>query len=88
MPREPIPLVRKGGFLEAEKMFILSYEGKVSEKKYFEDFRKSELFNDSGLIEIISLKRPEHRGSDPISVKNFFKKLKKNTALKIQMNFG
>lgn len=40
MPREPIPLVREGGFLEAEKMFVLSYEGKISEKKYFEDFRK------------------------------------------------
>ena len=60
MPREPIPLVREGGFLEAEKMFILSYEGNVSEKKYFEDFRQSELFNDSGLIEVISLKRPTY----------------------------
>lgn len=69
MPREPIPLVREGGFLDAEKMFVLSYEGKISEKKYFEDFRNSELFNDSGLIEIISLKRTANRGSDPISVK-------------------
>ena len=58
MPREPISLVREGGFLEAEKMFVLSFEGSVSEKKYFEDFRKSTLFNDSGLIEVISLKRP------------------------------
>ncbi|NLA94545.1 MAG: RloB domain-containing protein, partial [Bacteroidales bacterium] len=82
MPREPIPLVRKGGFLEAEKMFILSYEGKVSEKKYFEDFRKSELFNDSGLIEIISLKRPEHRGSDPISVKKLLQEAKKEYSFK------
>jgi len=32
----------------------------VSEKKYFEDFRQSELFNDSGLIEVISLKRPTY----------------------------
>jgi len=77
MPREPIPLIRKGGFLEAEKLFILSYEGKVSEKKYFEDFRNSDFFNDSGLIEIISLKRPANKGSDPISVKNLLKQAKK-----------
>ena len=77
MPREPIPLVREGGFLEAEKMFILSYEGNVSEKKYFEDFRQSEWFNDSGLIEVISLKRPTNKGSDPISVKKLLQEAKK-----------
>jgi hypothetical protein len=77
MPREPIPLIREGGFIEAEKMFVLSYEGKVSEKKYFEDFRKSELFNDNGLIEIISLKRLSNRGSDPISVKKLLQEAKK-----------
>lgn len=82
MPREPIPLVREGGFLEAEKMFVLSYEGKVSEKKYFEDFRKSELFNDSGLIEVISLKRPKNRGSDPISVKKLLQEAKKEYRFK------
>lgn len=82
MPREPIPLVREGGFLEAEKMFVLSYEGKVSEKKYFEDFRKSELFNDSGLIEVISLKRPTNRGSDPISVKKLLQEAKKEYRFK------
>lgn len=82
MPREPIPLVREGGFLEAEKMFVLSYEGKISEKKYFEDFRKSELFNDSGLIEVISLKRPTNRGSDPISVKKLLQEAKKEYQFK------
>jgi hypothetical protein len=82
MPREPIPLVREGGFLEAEKMFILSYEGKISEKKYFEDFRNSELFNDSGLIEVISLKRPTNRGSDPISVKKLLQEAKKEYRFK------
>jgi len=82
MPREPIPLVREGGFREAEKMFVLSYEGKVSEKKYFEDFRKSEFFNDSGLIEVISLKRPTNRGSDPISVKKLLQEAKKEYRFK------
>lgn len=82
MPREPIPLVREGGFREAEKMFVLSYEGKVSEKKYFEDFRRSELFNDNGLIEVISLKRPKNRGSDPISVKKLLQEAKKEYRFK------
>ncbi|MFB9057204.1 RloB family protein [Mariniflexile ostreae] len=82
MSREPIPLVRQGGFREAEKMFILSYEGKVSEKKYFEDFRSSEIFNGNGLIEIISLKRPANRGSDPISVKKLLQEAKKEYRFK------
>lgn len=78
MPRIPIPLVRPGGFREAEKMFVLSYEGTVTEKKYFEDFRQSTLFNDSGLIEVISLKRPSHTGSDPISVKRLLQQAKED----------
>jgi len=82
MPREPIPLIREGGFLEAEKLFILSYEGEVSEKKYFEDFRKSDFFNDSGLIEIISLKRPADKGSDPISVKELLEQAKQEFRFK------
>jgi hypothetical protein len=77
MPREPIPLIRQGGFIDAEKIFILSYEGTVSEKKYFEDFRKSDLFNNSGLIETISLKRPKDRGSDPINVKKLLQEAKR-----------
>lgn len=82
MPREPIPLVRQGGFLEAEKMFVLSYEGTRSEKKYFDDFRKSDLFNNSGFIEIIPLKRPKNVGSDPISVKNLLKQAKRKYRFK------
>ena len=82
MPREAIPLIREGGFKEAEKLFILSYEGTVSEKKYFEDFRKSDIFNDSGLIEIISLKRPKDKGSDPINVKNLLQKAKREYRFK------
>ncbi|WP_147677928.1 RloB family protein [Algibacter pacificus] len=76
MPREPIPLIRKGGFLDAEKLFVLSYEGTVSEKKYFNDFRESRFFNDSGLIEIVPLKKEENSGTDPLSVKKLLKKAK------------
>lgn len=50
MPRESTPLVRKSGFLEAEKFYILAYEGDVTEKKYFEDLRQSSMFNDSGSV--------------------------------------
>jgi len=32
MPRESIPLVRLGGFTDAEKFYVLSYEGTKSEK--------------------------------------------------------
>jgi hypothetical protein len=76
MPREPNPLIRPGGFKEAEKLFILAYEGSVSEKKYFNDFRYSDWFNDSGIIEVIPLERPKNAGNDPISVKNLLKKAK------------
>lgn len=78
MPREPIPLIRNGGFVDAEKLYILSYEGTVSEKKYFEDFRMSEFFNDNGLIETIPLIRDKNAGSDPISVKKILKKAKED----------
>lgn len=82
MPREPIPLIREGGFANAEKLYILSYEGTVSEKKYFEDFRHSKLFNNSGLIELISLKRPKGSGSDPFSAKKLLQDAKKEFGFK------
>jgi len=82
MSREPIPLIREGGFKEAEKLFILSFEGTESEKKYFADLRKSEIFNDNGLIEIISLKRPKNKGSDPINVKKLLQKAKREYRFK------
>ncbi|WP_068471882.1 RloB family protein [Saccharicrinis aurantiacus] len=76
MPRERSEPVRKGGHLNAEKFFILSFEGEKSEPKYFEDLRKSEYFNNSGLIETIPLKRPSKRGTNPIDVKKLLKEAK------------
>jgi len=76
MPRESNPLVRKSGFLQAEKFYILGYEGTVTEKKYFEDLRLSSLFNDSGSIETISLKRKANEGNSPIDVKRLLSKAK------------
>lgn len=69
MPRESNPLVRRSGFLQAEKFYILAFEGDVTEKKYFEDLRQSELFNDSGTIETIPLKKGKRDGNSPLDVK-------------------
>jgi len=78
MPREAKALVREGGHLNAEKYFVLSFEGTVTEKRYFDALRASDKFNDSGLIETIPLvrKKNEKLGSDPISVKSLLKKAK------------
>ena len=35
MPRDAKALVREGGYLNAEKYFVLSFEGTVTEKRYF-----------------------------------------------------
>ncbi len=77
MPRESIPLVRKGGFAEAEKFYVLSYEGNTTEKKYFEDLRLSDYFNDSGQIETIPLKRPQNTGTNPLNVKSLLLQAKR-----------
>ena len=82
MPSESIPLIRQGGHIDAEKLFILSYEGTVTEKKYFQDFRASKYFNNSGVIEIVPLKRPKDKGSDPFSVKKLLKEAKKEYGFK------
>jgi len=82
MPREPIPLIRQGGHVDAEKLFVLSYEGTVTEKKYFEDFRGSEIFNNNGLIEIVPLKRPKDKGSDPFNVKKLLQVAKNEYGFK------
>lgn len=87
MPREPIPLIRQGGFFDAEKLFILSYEGNVTEKKYFENFRHSSYFNNNGLIELISLKKPKNKGSDPFTVKKLLKNVKTEFGFKTTDEF-
>jgi hypothetical protein len=51
MPRERKELIRPSGFREAEKLFVLSFEGTRSEPRYFEGLRNSAYFNDSGIID-------------------------------------
>lgn len=76
MPREFNPLVRKGGFEDAEKFYVLAFEGSITEKKYFSDLRSSIYFNDSGKIEMIPLKRDKRGGNSPIAVKALLSKAK------------
>jgi hypothetical protein len=79
MPREPLPLTREGGFRQAEKMFVLAFEGNITEPYYFRSLRSSDIFNDSGLIEIFPISRPKNAGNgDPLSVKKLLKQAKKN----------
>jgi hypothetical protein len=87
MPRESIPLVREGGFKEAEKLFILAYEGEKTEPYYFNGLRGSDIFNDSGIIEIISLEREKRSGTDPISVKSLLKTAKSSFRFKSSDEF-
>lgn len=78
MPREASALVREGGHLNPEKYFVLSFEGTVTEKRYFEALRTSDKFNNNGLIEVIPLPRPKNAklGSNPNVVKSLLKKAK------------
>ena len=76
MPREINPLVRKSGFFDAEKFYILAYEGTLTETKYFDDLRLSEYFNDSGNIETIPFKKRKNTGNSPIDVKKLLSKAK------------
>ena len=87
MPREPIPLIRQGGHLNAEKLFVLSFEGTVTEKKYFQDLRASKYFNNNGLIDIVPLVRPKNKGSDPFSVKRLLKWAKREYGFKLSDEF-
>lgn len=82
MSREFVPIIRKSGFRNAEKFFILSYEGKVTEKKYFEDLRTSDYFNDSGKIEMISLPSKVKEGTAPTFVKARLNEAKKEYRFK------
>lgn len=87
MPREAKKLVREGGLKDAEKFYILAFEGDLTEPKYFNDLRFSEHFNRSGKIETIPLKKKDRQGSDPISVKNLLIDAKKDFNFKTSDEF-
>lgn len=77
MPREFNSFVRPVAFESAQKFYVLGYEGTVTEKKYFKALRESDLFNDSGEIEIVPvLRRSKDGSSSPKKVKELLKEAK------------
>ena len=82
MGRERMEYIRESGVREAEKFYILAYEGDKTEAKYFRALRSSVYFNDSGKIEIIPLKRPERTDTDPMSVKRRLSVIKRDVNFK------
>ena len=56
MPRERTEFFRESNTTEKEKIFVLAFEGNMTEEKYFSEFRNSKKFNDE-LIYLHLLKR-------------------------------
>lgn len=85
MPREWSDIVRESNIESPVKVFILAYEGNVTEPKYFDAIKYDAKFNDE-IIHLEPLKRNRKDGrSDP---ENVFKKLKKfYTQQKKEYNF-
>lgn len=89
MPRERKELIRPSGFREAEKIFVLSFEGNVTEPRYFDGLRNSIYFNDCGRIELVPLTRKQNEkiGSNPKAVKQILNKAKADYALNANDEF-
>ena len=82
MPREREEFFRESNTTEREKIFVLAFEGNITEEKYFSEFKKSNKFNDE-LIYLHLLKREmDDTNSAPNHV---FSKLKKEA--KDEFNF-
>jgi hypothetical protein len=83
MPREREELFRESNTIEKEKIFVLAFEGNVTEEDYFTEFKDSVKFNDD-LIYLHLLKRDKNdTNSAPIHV---FNKLKREA--KDEFNFS
>ena len=83
MPRERNELFRISNSKEKEKIFVLAFEGNITEEEYFEELKASSIFNEE-LIYLHILKRPKtDTNSAP---KHVFKKLKKEA--KEEFNFN
>lgn len=82
MPREREEFFRESDTTEREKIFVLAFEGNITEEKYFSEFKNSNKFNDE-LIYLHLLKREK---DDTNSAPNHvFSKLKKEA--KDEFNF-
>jgi hypothetical protein len=82
MPREREEFFRESNTSEREKIFVLAFEGNITEEKYFSEFKNSNKFHDE-LIYLHLLKRSvDDTNSSPNHV---FSKLKKEA--KDEFNF-
>jgi hypothetical protein len=82
MPREREEFFRESNNTEREKIFVLAFEGNITEEKYFSEFKSSHKFND----ELIYLHLLTRNADDTNSAPNHvFSKLKKEA--KEEFNF-
>lgn len=82
MPRERDEFFRESNTTEREKIFVLAFEGNITEEKYFSEFKNSNKFND----ELICLHLLKRRSDDTNSAPNHvFDKLKREA--KDEFNF-
>lgn len=82
MPREREEFFRESNTTEREKIFVLAFEGNITEEKYFSEFKNSSKFND----ELIYLHLLKRSADDTNSAPNHvFSKLKKEA--KDEFNF-
>ena len=74
MPREREEFFRESNTIERERIFVLAFEGNITEEKYFSEFRNSDKFNDE-LIYLHLLKRAA--GDTNSAPNHVFNKLKR-----------
>jgi hypothetical protein len=82
MPREREEFFRESNTSEREKIFVLAFEGNITEEKYFSEFKNLNKFNDE-LIYLHLLKRSA--GDTNSAPNHVFNKLKKEA--KDEFNF-
>ncbi len=76
MPREREDFIRESNVFDVEQLFILAYEGNKTEPTYFESLKNNPAFK-HGIIELISLRRPEDDTNS--APRHIFEKLKNET---------
>lgn len=82
MPREREEFFRESNTIEREKIFVLAFEGNITEEKYFSEFKNSHRFNDELIYLHLLTREVDDTNSAP---KHVFKKLKKEA--KDEFNF-
>ncbi|NCC99117.1 MAG: RloB domain-containing protein [Bacteroidia bacterium] len=82
MPREREEFFRESNTTERKKIFVLAFEGNLTEEKYFSEFRNSNKFNDELIyLHLLNRKKDDHNSAP----NHVFSKLKKEA--KDEFNF-